>query len=258
VFKRMRTVISHFFNEEFLLPWWIKHHLRIFDHGVMINHGSTDRSVEVIRDLAPHWKIVNSQLSQFDAVFTDFEVMQQESYLPGFKMALTVTEFVISTVPFEEVDRFLVDRNLAACCAKGVIMVDPRPDAELSPEHSLFAQKHHGYLEPTDNQCFSRVYHRASIGQYLPGRHRSWLPDSKVQLSGLFVLKYHYSPWVPEFVQRKLQIRAKLPAVDPGNVKGVSHNRTSEEMERDYSIELGKASDLMGHAELMSAIRLWA
>ncbi|MCA3390648.1 MAG: glycosyltransferase family 2 protein, partial [Roseomonas sp.] len=40
----MRSVICHFFNEAYLLPWWLKHHVPIFDHGVMIDHGSTDGS----------------------------------------------------------------------------------------------------------------------------------------------------------------------------------------------------------------------
>ena len=29
-----RVVISHFFNEAYLLPWWLKHHREMFDHGV--------------------------------------------------------------------------------------------------------------------------------------------------------------------------------------------------------------------------------
>ena len=32
-----RVVISHFFNEAYLLPWWLKHHREIFDHGVLID-----------------------------------------------------------------------------------------------------------------------------------------------------------------------------------------------------------------------------
>ena len=48
------TVITHFWNEEILLPYWLKHHLELFDHGILINYRSTDKSVEIIKELAPH------------------------------------------------------------------------------------------------------------------------------------------------------------------------------------------------------------
>src|SRR6516164_5807036 len=51
------TLISHFWNEEFLLPYWLRHHLPLFDHGVLIDYTSTDRSVEIIHELAPHWEV---------------------------------------------------------------------------------------------------------------------------------------------------------------------------------------------------------
>ena len=74
----MRTVICHFFNEAYLLPWWLPHHIPMFDHGIMIDHGSTDESVEIVQRLAPHWRIVRSRLTMFDAFLTDQEVMSYE------------------------------------------------------------------------------------------------------------------------------------------------------------------------------------
>ena len=47
----MRLVISHFFDEEFMLPWWLRHHRELFDHGILIDYASTDRSVEICREL---------------------------------------------------------------------------------------------------------------------------------------------------------------------------------------------------------------
>jgi hypothetical protein len=34
----MITVISHIFNEEYLLPFWLEHHRTIFDHGIIIDY----------------------------------------------------------------------------------------------------------------------------------------------------------------------------------------------------------------------------
>ena len=39
-----------FYNEEYLLPWWLAHHTKLFDHGILINKGSTDRSVEICKN----------------------------------------------------------------------------------------------------------------------------------------------------------------------------------------------------------------
>jgi len=35
-------LFSHIYNEEYLLPFWLKHHKKIFDHGVIIDNFSTD------------------------------------------------------------------------------------------------------------------------------------------------------------------------------------------------------------------------
>jgi FkbM family methyltransferase len=40
----MTTLIGHFRNEEYLLPWWLRHHVPMFDHGVLIDYSSTDAS----------------------------------------------------------------------------------------------------------------------------------------------------------------------------------------------------------------------
>lgn len=56
-----KTVLCHFYNEEWLLPWWLNHHKQFFDHGIMINYQSTDRSAEIIKEICPTWDIVQSK-----------------------------------------------------------------------------------------------------------------------------------------------------------------------------------------------------
>ena len=83
----MKSIISHFYNEEYLLPWWLEHHKKYFDYGLMINYNSTDRSVEIIKDICPDWQIVNSTNEQFDALRVDSEVSYYEEQIPGWKIA---------------------------------------------------------------------------------------------------------------------------------------------------------------------------
>ena len=42
------TIITNIFNEEYLLPFWLDYHRRIFDHGIVIDYDSTDRSIEIV------------------------------------------------------------------------------------------------------------------------------------------------------------------------------------------------------------------
>ena len=90
----MTTLISHFYNEEYLLPWWLMHHTKLFDHGILINRSSTDRSVEICQQYAPHWEIRNSKVLEFDAIQVDHEVMDIEKEVTGWKMTLNTTEFL--------------------------------------------------------------------------------------------------------------------------------------------------------------------
>src|SRR5580698_9809983 len=89
------TMICHFRNEEVYLPYWLRHHARLFDHGVMIDYRSSDKSIEIIRALAPTWEIRPSRNEKFHSVSIDREVMDIEQEFAGWKMCLNVTEFVM-------------------------------------------------------------------------------------------------------------------------------------------------------------------
>lgn len=87
------TVVTHIYNEEFLLPFWIRHHLKRFDHGVVINYASTDKSKAIIENLAPTWTVIESPFADFDAAKLDELVESIEANIEGVKIALTTTEF---------------------------------------------------------------------------------------------------------------------------------------------------------------------
>ena len=53
---------------------------KTIDRGILINRGSTDRSVEICKLFAPHWEIRDSKVLEFDAVLVDREVMNIENY----------------------------------------------------------------------------------------------------------------------------------------------------------------------------------
>ena len=100
-------LITHFYNEEILLPYWIRHHASMFDHAILIDYSSTDRSVQIIQDMAPStWKIIktnNTDRFQGDkrpeeAYLNDQEIAELEFQYPNdWHIALTVTEFLVAS-----------------------------------------------------------------------------------------------------------------------------------------------------------------
>ena len=207
----MATVITHFHNEERMLQWWLPHHRKLFRHGILIDRQSTDRSLDVCRDLAPDWQIVPTRLRDFDALDNDFEVMSLEaSVADGWKAVLNTTEFLVCP-DFEPKLEMLEEQGKHAFKTKGVCMVDPFPENVPDPGISLIRQKHHGYVERRARWKFGsrlttlngkrargpyreRIVHRYMTGAYTPGRHGSnRFIDGEIE--GAFVLWYGFSPW---------------------------------------------------------------
>jgi hypothetical protein len=246
----MRTVIMHFYNEEYMLPWWLTHHRAMFDHGILIDYASTDRSVEICRELAPDWNVVRSRNVDFAALDVDLEVMIYEYGLPGFKIALTVTEFLCSP-QLSEVEAKIVEGDLDGWMIEGVTMVDTNPEVVPSPKNGLVSQKHCGFLERDSDfkdkfSPHTRLYHRAKFGAYTPGRHHTHLPRVGHGDTNANVLWYVFCPWQPEFIQRKLQIRGRIPDRDRKAGFGFQHMYEEQQLEGLRQSLLSQTIDLAG------------
>ena len=225
-----KTIICHFYNEEYMLPFWIKHHYNIFDHGILINHGSTDSSVSIIKSMAPDWEIVDSNLTVFDPILTDFEVQKIEEKTKGWKICLNISEFLIGDL--DNAITYAIKNNIRALSTKGIIMIDPFPHILPSPSMHLVKQKPYGIIESKFydllirpnrlskyvryllgmkvNYSFrSRLLHNHMIGSYMVGRHE-W-SHSDIKSNSLFVAWYGYSPWNDSFIQRKISFSQKSP-----------------------------------------------
>ena len=249
-----KTVISHFYNEEYLLPYWLEYHKNKFDHGIMINHGSNDKSLEIIKKIVPDWKIINSDLKNFDPFFTDFEVQKMEENVTGWKICLNISEFLVGDL----------EKEISSCDVKeitipAIIMTDIEYDKKINKNllnekpfgikenqislllfdfyQLLFKFKLFAFMKLVFQILFlkvsqlilgktyikyvkyyikrSRLLHNQKIGQYLKGRH-NWIYKSK-KSKYLKILWYNYSPYTNKMVQRKLDAKSRLPGL--GNSK---------------------------------------
>lgn len=218
---RKTLLVTHFYNEEFLLPFWILHHAPLFDDAILIDYASTDRSREVIKLFAPDsWKIVSSRNAQFDALAVDEEVRDIERSFPDstFKLALTVTEFLVWPDMHKELEAIrgtafkLFPKNIVG-----------RDDIKLNPNLPLVQQRcafTHAELAGGPYTRFMHVNTNALQNFYSVGRHGVHLPSSDVQNAMIF--KYLFTPW-PETLQRKLQIKSRQSERDKNWGLGIQH-----------------------------------
>lgn len=197
----MITLLTHFRNESFLLKPFLEHHKGLFDHGIMIDNGSDDDSVGVIREICSEWEIVQSH-AQYDQpeAYID-EVQEHESRCSGWKIALNVTEFLLHNdlrSYLTEFENKHPDQIGIRC--NGVNMVDsPEESNSYDGRQPLLKQKHFGYFESDltskrgrdlpaymyQKQQFllhgvdgrGRFLHRAEHGQYGQGRHHTKLQN---------------------------------------------------------------------------------
>lgn len=225
------TVISHFYNEEFLLPYWLRHHTQIFDHGVLIDYQSTDRSVEIIKELAPNWEIRPSHYTVFDPFTLDMEVSEIEQELKGWKTALNTTEFLVHHNIRGVIQE--VEDKLPSCLGilpAGVALWDSEKEYDQPLTHApLFMQRFTGWVEsPPPYGHRHRLIHRANHGHYHVGRHDTALTQV-VYRPDVFCVWCGWSPY-PQVKQRKLQIQDRMPPQDHRNL-GWQHRVTSEVMD---------------------------
>ncbi|SEN04234.1 glycosyltransferase family 2 protein [Paenibacillus sp. OV219] len=234
------TVLCHYYNESYMLQWWLKHHYTLFDHGIMIDYGSTDRSNALIRTLAPMWEIRKSRNKDFDLVGCDQEVMEIEREIHGWKMVLNTTEFLCVQDKAAFVKQ-LDHMGLSIYRTTGITMLDPlgncypEPDANVA----LFRQRHHGIIQ-LETFHRDRFIHRHPDGAYEIGRHRSaHLLGQDIYLKDAYTLHFQFSPWNEEMIKRKLFIQSRIPQKYRETGLGWQHyvdRRGLEEMYRERSM----------------------
>jgi len=211
-----KTIISHFYNEEYLLPWWLNHHKKYFDHGVLINYASTDKSVEIIKQICPTWEIVNSKNPDFSASDVDREVMDIEANITGWKVCLNTTEFLIGDFASLNSTK---DQELYIPCLYFVDELESRESNTLSYDIPLWDVLKVGLDVPnTMEHRGSRLMHSNAV-RYNQGRHYRRL----INTERFIIFNYGFAPMTDEFIARKLQIQTRVPLSDRLAMAGGQH-----------------------------------
>jgi len=208
-----KTVVSHFYNEEHLLPWWLDHHKKIFDHGILIDYHSTDRSMEIIREICPDWELRYTRNKYFDSTPIDQEVMDIERELDGWRICLNTTEFLYGNISHlddrTEPTQYFIDNY---------VFVDMEDETKgplaLSHDFPLHEQRYWGYDEFKNTGemkggimgRMSRSLHNYPV-RYNGGRH--WSGHDK-SFDDLVIFYHGWADSSPAGLNRKMQIKSKI------------------------------------------------
>jgi len=240
-----KTILCHFYNEEYLMPWWLKHHREIFDHGVMIDYHSTDRSVEIIKELCPTWDIITSRNPDFQADNCDAEVNDIERQIDGWKICLCMPEMIIG-------DYSILDDTPKQLLLPTIFFVDTNREQTVTYDRPLYEQKHWGFSFKDSQRDFlerrSRSIHNVPVQYPLnstqecmaPGRHYNYH-----NTEDLVVFYYGWCPFDEGQLARKLQIQTQIPWSDRIQNRGFHHITNRETL--TYRLEnefIPRARDL--------------
>lgn len=203
----MRTIITHFYNEEYLLPWWLNHHKKYFDQGILIDYHSTDRSVEIIKEICPNWHVVPSRFLQFDAHHLDWEIMWYERQVSGWRISIPVTEFLVGDVANLAIDT--PDRT--QFFIPSIIFSDFNPYTTLDKNKKLWEQCFRGvhYTHAKSRGWSCRSMHNFNDIFYEVGRH-----FHEPNTDRAMIFKYSHLLLGEAMISRKLQIQTKVSDFD--------------------------------------------
>jgi len=221
------VIISNFYNESYMLPWWLKHNKIYFEHGVLFDYHSTDDSAKIIKKICPTWEIRTTKTKAWDPLEEDNEMMEAEKEFGGYKMILTMTEFLVGNPKLrEELTCFKIPTKR---------MVDVTTEYPPVYKHPLMEQKPDGYMAKINKY---RYLHNYPDGGYEgAGRHKT---RHKRTPCDLVVWKYAYCPWTEEFIQRRLQFKKNMSKAHLEGNWGKQHKLDKKELQTQYEKEVAK------------------
>jgi hypothetical protein len=226
----------------------------MFDHGILIDYQSTDRSREIVKDLAPHWTLLDSKFTRYDAKDNDGEFMMAEESVGGWKMCLCTTEFLLCPQLKEFVAYMDSSDALVGAICMGVTLADTPTtvDQSLDPLVPLLRQKHHGFRSSEMDGWASefghrdRIIHRAPNGKYHLGRHGCDLPRDRMAFS-INVAYNVWAGWSPYRLlrERKLSIKHKMSDTDLNTPDRSGHHKAGPaELDGMFAARSAKSVDL--------------
>jgi glycosyltransferase involved in cell wall biosynthesis len=211
------TVITNVYNEEYLLPFWLTHHRDMFDDVVIIDHGCTDRSLDICKELCPRALIRKTRNDIFDSEANDLELMDVENTIEGVKVVLNTTEFLFCKRPLKEI---FSDSHPASYA---IWALSPYSKTWYTPANNeeLFKNFFNDDVVFHLDRWGVRLVHSFQNGAYTVGRHNTRNPSAYAE--DMYLVWMGFYPLNEKLLARKLQIKDRLSQYDKDHGNGYQH-----------------------------------
>ena len=211
------TLLTNVFNEEYLLPFWLHHHKDMFDELIIIDYNSTDKSIEICKNICPNCKIIKTRNQYFDAIEIDKEFMDIENTIEGIKIVLNTTEFIFCEKPIK--DLFNNNKNPISYSINAISPYSIN-NYDINNNYDLFKNLlNKDVLNHNDRGV--RQLHNYNNGNYTAGRHST--KNNTIQTNEAHIIWFGYYPLNEKLLKRKLQIQQNIPQRDKDAGFGFQH-----------------------------------
>ena len=234
----MTTLISHIYNEEFLLPFFIERHYEKFEQGIILDYGSTDGSLRVLKELAPNWSIVDCSEEAFDALKLDALVHSIEEKISGVCLVLTTTEFFIGDPRFITTGMILPSYSLLRKRDEPEIQTNQKFHEVYKSGISPFRVVSEGHTERSTRLMGRKI--KVSKEKYPIGRHFDVLGHTP-----FLIYRVANCLAADEMIGRRLQIQNKIPLGDVKLGLGVQHTNYGKGLDTETLLETVDAELLL-------------
>ena len=243
------TIITNVYNEEYLLPFWIEHHKKLMDNGiidhvVVVDYRSTDNSMNIIRNMCPTWEIVTTKNEHFGAEENDNELMEIEQRIMGYKLILNTTEFLMCTNTLKH----SFNNSKPEC-------FEILSDIVITSNDNYYPLNCYDMFRNIEKKVSfvrsPRFLHSYPTGEYLVGRHMTkhsnvtsnHFIQASIYWFGMFFLNEN-------FMIRKLQIKNNIPLSDLDKGFSIYHFWDEKRIRQEYQSLLDSTHPIVwGHLQ---------
>jgi hypothetical protein len=211
------TLLTHIFNEEYLLPFWLNHHKNMFDNLIVIDYNSSDKSLEICKNIWPECTIIKTRNKCFDSLEVDIEIMDIENSIEGIKIVLNTTEFVVCETSIIDI---FSDNITPISYAINCVSPYSINSYNINNNDELFKNLLDDDVVYQNDRC-TRQIHNFNHGRYTVGRHNTYnncIPTNKAHIIWL-----GFFPMNDNLLKRKLQIQQNIPQSDKDAGRGFQH-----------------------------------
>ena len=212
------TLLTNVFNEEYLLPFWLQHHKNMFDEIIIIDYNSTDKSMEICKNICPDCKIIKTRNNFFAAVEIDREFMDIENNISGIKIVLNTTEFLFCEIPIKDI----FNNNNNNEISYGITAISPYSinNYEINNTYELFKNLFNKDVSFHYDRG-TRQLHNFKNGNYTVGRHSTH--NKSILSNKAHIIWFGFYPMNEKLLNRKLQIQQNIPQSDKDRGFGSQH-----------------------------------